>query len=109
MRDVCHKSFYDGAELGHFLPYTDYPVIRAQVIRPKNPNWADSMLYDIVSDYGQATNLTGSPIEDRYQRLLVQIMREMDAPPSQFERLGLDPDRDHPPGQLFLNPSREET
>jgi hypothetical protein len=54
------------------------------------------MLYDIVSDYAQTANLAGSPIEDRYRRLLMQIMHQMDAPPSQFERLGLDPERDHP-------------
>ena len=34
MRDVCPLDFYDEAELGHFLPYTDYPVIRARAHMP---------------------------------------------------------------------------
>jgi hypothetical protein len=89
MRDVCRKSFYDGAELGHFLPYTDYHVIRAEVHRGRSPDWAETMLYDIVSDAGQTTNLAGTEIEQQYEKLLIETMEAMDAPPSQYKRLGL--------------------
>ena len=89
MRDVCHKSFYDGAELGLFLPYSDYPVIRAEAHKHCSPDWADTMLYNIGPDYGQTTNLAGTEIEQRYEALLSETMKAMDAPPSQYERLGL--------------------
>lgn len=89
-RDVSYLSFLHGAELGQFLPYTEYPVIRAHVAdKPPGSNWAKTMLYDLDSDYGQTTNLTGTDIEQRYKALLRETMQAMDAPPSQFERLGL--------------------
>ncbi len=88
-RDICSPDFYDGAELDHWLPYTPYPVIRARASRPRRADWADTMLYCIETDYGQTTNLAGSEIEAHYARLLIEIMQKMDAPPSQFERLGL--------------------
>jgi arylsulfatase A-like enzyme len=90
MRDVCPRSFYADVELNHFLPYTDYPVIRARVNRPRSLEWASSMLYDIVADYAQTTDLIGSPIEAQCESLLIEAMRRVDAPISQFGRLGLD-------------------
>ncbi len=89
MRDVCRKSFYDGAELGHFLPYTDYPVIRAHAQRNRSPDWEDTMLYDIQNDYGQTANLAGTEAEAAYEQLLVETMAKMDAPAWQYERMGL--------------------
>ncbi|MBN1934201.1 MAG: sulfatase-like hydrolase/transferase [Anaerolineae bacterium] len=90
MRDVCHLSFYDGAELGHFLPWTPYPVIRADAYRRRSPDWAESMLYNLETDYAQTTNLAGTPQEAQYIDLLRKTMENMDAPPSQYVRLGLD-------------------
>jgi predicted AlkP superfamily pyrophosphatase or phosphodiesterase len=89
MRDVCPRSFYDQAELGPWLTYTDYPVIRARVNRPRNPEWADTTLFDIRSDYGQTRDLAGTEIEGTYEQLLIKTMQAMDAPPSEFERVGL--------------------
>lgn len=91
LRDVCPASFYDQAELGHFLPYTSYPVLRARASRPRSVDWCDTMLYDITSDYGQTTNLAYTDLERAYEQVLVDTMHEMDAPPSQYERLGLEP------------------
>jgi arylsulfatase A-like enzyme len=87
--DVCSKTFYEEATLGHFLPYTDYAVIRARVDRPRSSEWADTRLYDIESDYGQTVNLAGTEIEEQYERLLVSTMREVDAPSWQYQRVGL--------------------
>ena len=89
MRDVCPRSFYEGAELGRFLPYTDYPVIRSRVQRGRRSDWAGTMLYDIESDYGQTFNLVGTEVEKRCEDLLTATMKEMDAPLSQLERMGL--------------------
>ena len=66
MRAVCHKNFYDQAALGHFLPYTDYPVIRANVHKQRRPDWAETMLYNLAQDYAQTQNLTGTPPEIEY-------------------------------------------
>jgi hypothetical protein len=89
MRDVCRPSFYDGAELGAFLPHTEYPVIRARASRMRSPDWDETMLYDIVSDYAQTTDLAGSAQEQTYKELLIETMQAMDSPPSQYERIGL--------------------
>ncbi len=88
-RDVCPTGFYRGAEFGHFLPYTDYPVLRAPVEKPRSGEWSDTMLFDLSTDYGQTVNLAGTAVEQHYQALLVEMLQAMDAPPSQYERLGL--------------------
>ncbi len=89
-RDVSQLSFFNDAEFGKFLPYTDYPVIRARVAdKVRDPNWADTMLYDLDSDYGQTIDLAGTEIEQPYEKLLRETMQAMDAPPSQFERMGV--------------------
>jgi hypothetical protein len=88
-RDMCTKDFYDQAEFGQFLPYSDYPCLRAAVDRPRSDEWAKNMLFDIQSDYGQQENLTGTDEEQKYEELLFEIMKEMGAPDWQFERVGL--------------------
>jgi arylsulfatase A-like enzyme len=90
LRDVCRKQFYDQAELGQFLPYTDYPVIRARAYRPRSPDWESTLLYDIQNDYAQTSNLAGTELEQAYEKLLIETMEAMDAPPWQYERLGLE-------------------
>jgi arylsulfatase A-like enzyme len=89
MRDICAPSFYAGAELGRFLRYTDYPVIRARVQKPRSPHWEDTRLYDLTQDYGQTVNLAGTATEQVYEALLIEMLGRMDAPPSQYQRLGL--------------------
>lgn len=84
--------FMKGAELGTFLPYTDCPVLRKRVAGGVSKHWSETMLYDIVEDHEQQHNLAGSAIETEYERLLVNALKRADAPPSQFERLGLSAD-----------------
>ena len=91
MRDVCNKGFYDQAELGPFLPYTDYPVIRSHVQRTRSEDWEETKLYNLETDYGQSVDLTGTPVEETYENLLIETMVAMDAPAWQYERLGLEP------------------
>jgi arylsulfatase A-like enzyme len=88
-RDMCSKDFYDQAKFGNFLPFTDYPCLRAEVNRPRSDEWAESMLFDIRSDYGQLDNLTNTKIEQKYIALLHKTMEEMEAPDWQFDRVGL--------------------
>jgi hypothetical protein len=90
MRDVCHESFYDSAELGPFLPYTDYPVIRSKAHKRRSQDWAETMLYNLEFDYAQCTNLAGTDREQAYVSLLLRTMKAMDAPSWQYQRLGLE-------------------
>ncbi|MBM4027255.1 MAG: sulfatase [Planctomycetes bacterium] len=50
-----------------------------------------TLLFDTLTDPGQKTPLHDGSIEETMTRLLVQCMKENDAPPEQFIRLGLDP------------------
>ena len=49
----------------------------------------ETQLFNIETDPGQMQNLAGEAIESKYEDLLRQTMVKMDAPPSQYERLGL--------------------
>ncbi|GFJ87263.1 hypothetical protein [Phytohabitans rumicis] len=48
-----------------------------------------SLLYDLLDDPGQERPLADDEVELRMIGLLVELMRANDAPPSQYERLGL--------------------
>ena len=48
-----------------------------------------SQIYNIEADPGQENDLAGTEIEKEYIELLKETMKRYDAPPSQFERLGL--------------------
>jgi len=89
MHDMPGANWYEGAEYGRFLPYADLPVFRTPMKRPRGEHHADTRLYDIVNDYAQEKNLAGSELEAKYERMLIDAMKAVDAPPSQFERLGL--------------------
>jgi hypothetical protein len=89
MRNVCHKSFYEDAELGEFLPYTHYPVIRSRAHKGRSPDWAETMLYNLETDYAQLINLAGSDRETANVELLLRTMKDMDAPAWQYTRLGI--------------------
>ncbi len=82
------RMFRD-AEFGPFLPYTDLPVVRAAAHMPRADTVTETQLFDIERDPGQTRNLAGTAVEVRYAELLRQTMARMDAPPSQYQRLGL--------------------
>lgn len=84
-------NFYDQAELGHFLPYTDFPVIKSRVSKPRSLHSAYNRLYDLSNDYAQVNNLVDGVLSEEYQNILVSTMKQLDAPSWQFERLGLNP------------------
>jgi len=87
--DVCGQEFYQGAELGRFLPWTDCPVLRAPRGCPRSPDWADTRLHRLADDYAQERNLAGTALEETCEQVLVEAMRIHDAPVEQYERLGL--------------------
>jgi len=61
---------------------------------PKGPRWtrADQLptvLYDVQADPEQADPIDDAAVEERMQRAMVALMRDNEAPPEQYERLGL--------------------
>ncbi len=54
-----------------------------------NPYQHGTLLFDLESDPEQRTPIVDDAAELRMATLLVELMRESDAPPSQYERLGL--------------------
>jgi arylsulfatase A-like enzyme len=48
-----------------------------------------TLLYDLVNDPGQLHPIHDSTIESHMIQLLIRLMHENDAPPEQYERLGL--------------------
>jgi arylsulfatase A-like enzyme len=65
------------------------PVLRAPGVSLTNAHAFGTLLYDLASDPNQERPIVDDETELRMVGLLVELMRANDAPPSQFERLGL--------------------
>jgi arylsulfatase A-like enzyme len=89
LHDLCDIGFYEDAEYGRFLPWTDWSVLRARARRKAPQDWMWTGLYDMTSDPQQLHNLAGTDIEGYYRDLLASTLQAHQAPPSQYERLGL--------------------
>lgn len=80
---------YD-AEGGRFLPFTESPVWRYGT----SSQWRHDrpMLFNVVEDPNQDNDLAGKddPHEARMKEMLVEALNAMQAPRSQYERLGLE-------------------
>jgi arylsulfatase A-like enzyme len=97
--DLPDRSFFENAEIGNFLTYTDYPVMRVNVkksevgtyrrVIPGPREWEETMLFDLRNDPGQTKNIAGTAIEEKYGELLASELKRVGAPLEQFERLGL--------------------
>jgi len=77
------------AEAGDFLPYTESPVWRWETYATGRHD--DPMLFDSATDPEQDNDLVGEnrEAEERMRSLLVDALEHLDAPESQYERLGL--------------------
>jgi arylsulfatase A-like enzyme len=88
------------ASLAQPMPFTKgAPVLKVPVTErsPMFDNYgpgalleSETRLYDLASDPGQASPLSDPEIEERMVELMRILMRENDAPPEAFVRLGLD-------------------
>lgn len=65
------------------------PVLRARARPMGNPYFHGSRLYDLESDPQQLSPIQDPAIEARMAGLMVDLMRQNDAPVSQYARLGL--------------------
>lgn len=81
-------------ELGPFMPQTDMPVGRLP-FRPHerraNPDKIveSPLLFDVRDDESQEHDLAGTAIETTCENKLREALHEIQAPPSQFQGLGL--------------------
>jgi len=79
------------AELGHFLPHLDIPVLRV----PGIPEFGihdeiySNRCFNLRDDHRQSHDLCGTPVEEQMVKTLVDAMRQADSPTEQFQRLGL--------------------
>lgn len=90
MRSRFEPSEFKGAELHPGFSFTKgAPVMRLQGWTMRGPSEFGTLLYDLETDPGQTTPLRDAALEMRMADLLVRLLRENDAPPSQYERLGL--------------------
>ncbi|UYN98578.1 MAG: sulfatase [Devosia sp.] len=65
------------------------PVMRMPGWTMRGPSEFGTLLYDLKTDPGQTQPLRDAALELVMAQKLVGLMRDNDAPPSQFERLGL--------------------
>lgn len=79
------------------MPGSDVPVIRQPFEEGDpvpywartNTGFAEHLLYRLDDDPDETVDLAGTAAESHYEELLVEALRSVDAPPDQFERLGL--------------------
>jgi arylsulfatase A-like enzyme len=92
------NSRFDPAELrdaeltGPFDFTREVPVLRVPGHAWGNPHAFGTLLFDLATDPEQQHPLTDESLELRMVTLLLDLMRETDSPPSQYERLGLPAD-----------------
>lgn len=79
-----------GAELVPALSFTQgAPVLRVPGFSFGNPYAFGSLLFDLATDPEQENPLIDDELELRLATLMVELMRANDAPPSQYQRMGL--------------------
>jgi len=90
MRSRFDPSELAGAQLVPGFSFTKgAPVLQIPGWAIGNPTQFGTLLYDLDNDPGQAAPLHDPALELRMAELLVGLMRDNDAPSSQFQRLGL--------------------
>ncbi|MCP4752771.1 MAG: sulfatase [Proteobacteria bacterium] len=88
-------------------PFTFTKGCRTMKIQARpwiNPYIYGSLLFDLENDPGQENPLVDEEVEKRMIALLVDLMKESDAPPEQFQRLGLPSDGTIEEVHLSLKP-----
>jgi hypothetical protein len=84
-------------DIGLAEPFSFTKGCRTMKIDAGRDGWRDifkfgTMLFDLETDPAQENPIEDPVVEKRMIELLVKLMKDNDAPPEQFERLGLSPD-----------------
>ncbi|WP_433514822.1 sulfatase [Nonomuraea sp. CA-143628] len=92
-------------------PFTFTKGVRTMRI-PASPSWMNpwqhgTLLFDLQEDPAQETPIVDDDVELRMIELLRRLMLDNDAPPSQYERLGIPRDGDIEPKHLLVREQRE--
>lgn len=96
MRSLFTPEELCGAELAPPFPFTkDVPLLKIPGRTAANSDLVaarlDTLLYDLEADPRQERPLADPQVEEHMIGHLLRLMRESDAPPEQYERLGLLP------------------
>ena len=99
IRGYLGKGEEEKVEMGRFLKRTNYPVYKVAVDIPsqiasektKLSLIRQSYLFDIKSDYKQQNNLIEDKVlEQKYKKIMADLMKYHESPKEQFERLELN-------------------
>lgn len=78
------------AVLADPMPFTKgIPLLRLPAYSYTDPHSFGTLLFDLDSDPAQENPLQDDELEFRMAGMLVELMRQNDAPPEQYQRLGL--------------------
>lgn len=108
------KSRFSPAELADLRlaePFSFTKGVRTLLIQGRtflNPFHHGTLLFDLSSDPEQLTPIVDDDAELRMATLLVDLLRESDAPPSQYERLGLPYTGEVTEEHLLVRAQREQ-
>ncbi|SEG95745.1 Arylsulfatase A [Nonomuraea solani] len=92
-------------------PFTFTKGVRTMRL-PATPGWMNpwqhgTLLFDLHTDPAQEIPIVDDDVELRMIELLRRLMIDTDAPPSQFERLGIPRDGDITPEHLLVREQRD--
>lgn len=84
-------------EMGRYFKRTQYPLFRIPIDKPGIIDQSEeplkevshTRLFNIVEDYKQTNDLSGTELEEKYKEMLLHALDEYDAPEEQKVRLGL--------------------
>jgi arylsulfatase A-like enzyme len=90
MRKLFSYEELRSAEIVEPFSFTkDCPVAKMKAVRHVFKGPGKHLLFDIEADPGQEQPLDDPVVEARMKELMIRLMKESDAPPEQFVRLGL--------------------
>ncbi|SFE67263.1 Arylsulfatase A [Paenibacillus algorifonticola] len=91
MRSRFHPSELQKLELAEPFSFTkNVKTLRIPAETRGNLHAFGTLLYDVTADPEQAHPLKDPEVESKMVELMTKLMRDNDAPPEQFERMGLN-------------------
>ncbi|MFF1358554.1 sulfatase [Streptomyces sp. NPDC058297] len=109
MRGLFSPAELVDAELAEPFAFTKgVPTLRTPGRSLLNPFLHGTLLFDLESDPEQLAPLVDDEAELRMASLLVELLRASEAPPSQYERLGLPADGPVTEKHLLVRAQREQ-
>jgi len=91
MRGMFKPKELQNATLSEPFSFTKgYPVLKTPAAPWGNQHKFGTFLYDLESDPGQLNPIEDPEVESRMIRLMVDLMKQNDAPNEQYVRLGLE-------------------